>query len=450
MFSLLGNRLIGIFSRIKRKGIVSEADLKEALREIRIALLEADVALEVAKDFISNVGKKAIDKELLDTITPGQMVMKTVHAELIELLESENSEINLKTTPPAIIMLVGLHGVGKTTTAAKLAAYLKKKHKAKVLLVSLDTYRPAAQEQLEVLGKKISVETLPIVEGQMPVEIVKRAMNEGKSKLFDIIILDTAGRLHTDQELIDEIIKVKNIANPIETLLTLDSMAGQDAVKSAKQFHDAINLSGIILTKVDADSRGGATLSVKHVIGRPIKFMGHGEKISDFERFHAERIASRILGMGDVTSLVERASDIVDGREMERIASRMEKGVLDMVDFREQLKGIKKMGSVSSLIAMIPGTKSIREKLSTSALDSNIIVRQEAIIDSMTKKEKMFPKLMNASRKVRVAKGSGTSVEDVNRFLNHFFRIQTMMKKIKKFDKKGLKKFENIIMSGSK
>ena len=450
MFSLLGNRLIGIFSRIKRKGIVSEADLKEALREIRITLLEADVALEVAKDFISNVGKKAINKEFLDSITPGQAVMKTVHDELIEVLESENNEINLKAAPPAVIMLVGLHGVGKTTTAAKLAAYLKKRNKGKVLLASLDTYRPAAQEQLETLGKKISVETLPIVEGQIPVEIVKRAMNEGKSKLFDIIILDTAGRLHTDQELVDEIIKIKNIANPIETLLTLDSMAGQDAVKSAKQFHDAINLSGIILTKVDADSRGGATLSVKHVIGRPIKFMGHGEKISDFERFHAERIASRILGMGDVTSLVERASDIVNGREMERIASRMEKGVLDMVDFREQLKGIKKMGSVSSLIAMLPGTKSIREKLSVSALDSNIIVRQEAIIDSMTKKEKMFPKLMNASRKVRVAKGSGTSVEDVNRFLNHFFRIQTMMKKIKKFDKKGLKKFENIIMSGSK
>ena len=441
MFSLLGESLTRVFDKIKRKGHVSEADLNDALREIRIAMLEADVALEVTKDFINNIRQKALGTEVLKSITPGQMVVKIVHDELVNTLQAPNNEINLKTTPPAVIMLVGLQGVGKTTTATKLATYLRKKHKKKVLLVSLDTYRPAAQKQLEVLGKQVSIETLPIIEGQMPIEIVKRAMDEGK--LFDAIILDTAGRLHTNEKLINEIIEIKGDAKPVETLLTVDSMAGQDAVNSAKQFHDAVNLSGIILTRIDADSRGGAALSVKHITRCPIKFIGHGEKISDFEEFHPERIASRILGMGDVVSLVEKAADVVNKEEAEQLAKKMQKGSFDMEDLRTQLKNLKKMGSISSLIGMLPGLKNIKAKLDVNKLDSNIITRQEAIINSMTTKEKMFPKLMNASRKMRVAKGSGTSVQDINKLLRQFFEMQKMIKKVSNLDEKNLKRFSN-------
>ena len=443
MFALLGENLTKIFDKIKRKGSISESDLSDALRKIRITMLEADVALEVTKDFINNIKQKALGAEVLKSITPGQMVVKIVHDELVNTLQVENNEINLKTTPPAIIMLVGLQGVGKTTTTAKLAVYLRKKHKKKVLLASLDTYRPAAQKQLEILGKQVSIETLPIIEGQTPVEIVERAINEGK--LFDVIILDTAGRLHTDEKLINEIIKIKKFAKPIESLLVVDSMAGQDAVNSAKQFHDAVNLSGLILTRIDADSRGGAALSVKHITGCPIKFIGNGERISDFEEFHPERIASRILGMGDVVSLVERAADIVNKEEVEQLTNKMRKGNFDMEDLRKQLKNLKKMGSISSLIGMLPGLKSIKAKLDVNKLDSSIIVRQEAIIGSMTKKEKMFPKLMNASRKNRVAKGSGTSVQDINKLLRQFFEMQKMIKKVGNLDEKNLRRLGSVI-----
>ena len=443
MFALLGENLTKIFDKIKRKGSISESDLSDALRKIRITMLEADVALEVTKDFINNIKQKALGAEVLKSITPGQMVVKIVHDELVNTLQVENNKINLKTTPPAIIMLVGLQGVGKTTTTAKLAVYLRKKHKKKVLLASLDTYRPAAQKQLEILGKQVSIETLPIIEGQTPVEIVERAINEGK--LFDVIILDTAGRLHTDEKLINEIIKIKKFAKPIESLLVVDSMAGQDAVNSAKQFHDAVNLSGLILTRIDADSRGGAALSVKHITGCPIKFIGNGERISDFEEFHPERIASRILGMGDVVSLVERAADIVNKEEVEQLTNKMRKGNFDMEDLRKQLKNLKKMGSISSLIGMLPGLKSIKAKLDVNKLDSSIIVRQEAIIGSMTKKEKMFPKLMNASRKNRVAKGSGTSVQDINKLLRQFFEMQKMIKKVGNLDEKNLRRLGSVI-----
>ena len=447
MFSLLGENLTKIFDKIKRKGSISESDLNTALREIRIAMLEADVALGVTKDFIDSVRQKALGTEVLKSITPGQMIVKIVHDELINTLQTENNEINLKTTPPAVVMLIGLQGVGKTTTAAKLAIYLRKKHKKKVLLVSLDTYRPAAQKQLEVLGKQVSIETLPIIEEQEPVEIVKGAINEGKTNLFDVIILDTAGRLHTDEKLIDEIVEIKKVSTPMETLLVADSMAGQDAVNSAKQFHDAVDLSGIILTRVDADARGGAALSVKHITGCPIKFIGHGEKISDFEKFHPERIASRILDIGDVVTLVEKAADVLNEEEVEQLTKRMQKGIFDMEDLRKQLKNLKKMGGISSLMGMLPGLKSIKAKLGADKLNPNIITKQEAIIDSMTRKEKMFPKLMNASRKTRVAKGSGTSVWDINKLLKQFFEIQRMIKKIGNFDKKDLRKFESMIGS---
>lgn len=445
MFSSLGENFTKILDKIKRKGSISEADLSDALRAIRIAMLEADVALDVTREFINNIKQKALGEEILKSITPGQMIVKIVHDELINILKAEDQDINLKITPPAVIMLVGLQGVGKTTTSAKLAVYLRKKYKKKVLLVSLDTYRPAAQEQLEVLGKQVSIDTLPIIKNQEPLDIVKRAIEEGKGKLFDVIILDTAGRLHTDANLIKELIQIKEFANPIETLLTADSMAGQDAVNSAKQFHDAIALSGIILTRIDADARGGAALSIKYVTGLPIKFIGHGEKISDFERFHPDRIASRILDMGDVVSLVEKAMDHVNQEEAEALAQKMQRGTFDMEDLRVQLKNLKKMGGIASLMGMLPGMKGLKDKIGVDKLDPKILIRQEAIIDSMTKKEKRFPKLLNASRKERIAKGSGTSVQDINKLLKQFLEMQTMMKKFGRLDEKSLKKLGNMI-----
>ncbi|WPX96394.1 signal recognition particle protein [Candidatus Bandiella euplotis] len=445
MFSSLGENFTKVLEKIKRKGSVSEADITEALREIRIAMLEADVALDVTREFISHIKQKALGEKVLKSITPGQMIVKIVHDELVSMLKADDQDINLKSTPPAVIMLVGLQGVGKTTTSAKLAVHLRKKYKKKVLLVSLDTQRPAAQEQLETLGKQVSIDTLPIVKGESPLDIAKRAMGEAKTKYFDVVILDTAGRLHTDQELLDEIIAIKAFANPIETLLTADSMAGQDAVNSAKQFNNAVKLSGIILTRIDADARGGAALSIKHITGCPIKFIGHGEKISDFEQFHPERIASRILDMGDVVSLVERAAEVVNQEDAQALAKKMSKGDFDMEDLRTQLKNLKKMGGIASVVAMMPGLRGIKDKMDMDKLDSAILAKQEAIINSMTKKEKRFPKILDASRKNRIAKGSGTSVQDINKLCKQFFEMQTMMKRIGKMDGKSLKKFGNML-----
>jgi signal recognition particle subunit SRP54 len=416
-----------------------------ALREIRVAMLEADVALGVTKEFISNIKAKAIGEEIVNSVTPGQMIVKIVHDELKNILGAEEQDINLKISPPAIIMLVGLQGVGKTTTAAKLAVYLRKKYKKKVLLASLDTYRPAAQEQLATLGKQISITTLPIIHEQLPLDIAKRAIEEGKAGSFDLIILDTAGRLHSDEKLIDEIISIKRIANPIETLLVADSMAGQDAVNSAKKFHNSIKLTGVILTRIDGDSRGGAALSIKYVTGCPIKFIGHGEKISDLEKFYPERAASRILDMGDVVTLVEKAIDTVSEEEVEQLTRKMQKGNFDMEDLRKQLNNLKKMGGISSIMGMLPGFKGIKQALGSDKFDKSIIKRQEAIIDSMTKKEKRYPKIMNASRKARVAKGAGVTVQDINKLLKQFLEMQKMMKKVGKFDEKNLRNFGNMI-----
>ena len=373
------------------------------------------------------------------------MIVKIVHDELKNILGTEEQDINLKVSPPAVIILVGLQGVGKTTTAVKLAVYLRKKLKKKVLLASLDIYRPAAQEQLETLGKQVSIDTLPIIYEQLPLDIAQRALQEGKAGLYDLIILDTAGRLHTDEKLIDEIISIKRVTNPIETLLVADSMAGQDAVSSAKQFHDSVNLTGIVLTRVDGDSRGGAALSIKYITGCPIKFIGHGEKISDLEKFYPERIASRILDMGDVVTLVEKAIDAVNEEDVEQLARKMQKGKFDMEDLKKQLNNLKKMGGISSIMGMLPGFKGIKQALGSDKFDKSVIIRQKAIIDSMTKKEKMYPKIMNASRKNRVAKGAGVTVQDINKLLKQFLEMQKMMKKVSNLDERNLRKFENMI-----
>jgi signal recognition particle subunit SRP54 len=445
MFASLSENFIKALDKIKRKGIISEDDLEGALREIRISMLEADVALSVTKEFIKNVKNKAIGQEVVNSVTPGQMIVKIVHDELKNILGTDEQDINLKVSPPAVIILVGLQGVGKTTTAVKLAVYLRKKLKKKVLLASLDTYRPAAQEQLETLGKQVSIDTLPIIHKQFPLDIAKRALQEGKTGLYDLIILDTAGRLHTDEKLIDEIISIKRVTNPVETLLVADSMAGQDAVSSAKQFHDSVNLTGIVLTRIDGDSRGGAALSIKYITGCPIKFIGHGEKISDLEKFYPERIASRILDMGDVVTLVEKAIDAVNEEDLEQLAKKMQKGKFDMEDLKKQLNNLKKMGGISSIMGMLPGFKGIKQALSSDKFDKSAIIRQEAIIDSMTKKEKMYPKIMNASRKNRVAKGAGVTVQDINKLLKQFLEMQKMMKKVSNLDERNLRKFENMI-----
>ena len=445
MFASLSENFIKALDKIKRKGTISEDDLEGALREIRISMLEADVALSVTKEFIKNVKNKAIGQEVVNSVTPGQMIVKIVHDELKNILGTEEQDINLKVSPPAVIILVGLQGVGKTTTAVKLAVYLRKKLKKKVLLASLDIYRPAAQEQLETLGKQVSIDTLPIIYEQLPLDIAQRALQEGKAGLYDLIILDTAGRLHTDEKLIDEIISIKRVTNPIETLLVADSMAGQDAVSSAKQFHDSVNLTGIVLTRVDGDSRGGAALSIKYITGCPIKFIGHGEKISDLEKFYPERIASRILDMGDVVTLVEKAIDAVNEEDVEQLARKMQKGKFDMEDLKKQLNNLKKMGGISSIMGMLPGFKGIKQALGSDKFDKSVIIRQEAIIDSMTKKEKMYPKIMNASRKNRVAKGAGVTVQDINKLLKQFLEMQKMMKKVSNLDERNLRKFENMI-----
>jgi signal recognition particle subunit SRP54 len=445
MFASLSENFIKALDKIKRKGTISEDDLEGALREIRISMLEADVALSVTKEFIKNVKNKAIGQEVVNSVTPGQMIVKIVHDELKNILGTDEQDINLKVSPPAVIMLVGLQGVGKTTTAVKLAVYLRKKLKKKVLLASLDTYRPAAQEQLETLGKQVSIDTLPIISEQFPLDIAKRALKEGKAGLYDLIILDTAGRLHTDEKLIDEIISIKRVTSPIETLLVADSMAGQDAVSSAKQFHDSVNLTGIVLTRIDGDSRGGAALSIKYITGCPIKFIGHGEKISDLEKFYPDRIASRILDMGDVVTLVEKAIDAVNEEDVEQLARKMQKGKFDMEDLKKQLGNLKKMGGISSIMGMLPGFKGIKQALGSDKFDKSVIIRQEAIIDSMTKKEKMYPKIMNASRKNRVAKGAGVTVQDINKLLKQFLEMQKMMKKVSNLDERNLRKFENMV-----
>lgn len=438
MFSSLSNKLGDIFTRMKKRGALTEADIDAVMREVRIALLEADVALPVVKDFIASLKEKAVGAQIVQSISPAQMVIKLVNDHLTELLGSENQQLNLATTPPAVIMMVGLQGSGKTTSTGKLAHRLRSKQNKKVLVASLDVYRPAAQKQLEQVAKVAEVASLPIVEGEKPKAITERALKAARLEGYDVLLLDTAGRLHIDEELMEELKIVKSLANPIETILVADSLTGQDAVNIAKTFHDQVGVTGIILTRIDGDGRGGAALSMRKVTGQPIKFMGVGEKITEFEEFHPSRIAGRILDMGDIVSLVERAAENVSQQEAEQMAAKMMEGNFDFNDLLDQLRRMNKMGGLGSMMKMLPGMGALQDKMKDAKIDDKVIARQEAIILSMTKKEREHPKLLNGSRRARIAAGAGVQVQDVNKLIKQQMQMQDMMKKLKKMGKKGL------------
>ena len=438
MFQSLSSKLTGIFSGLRKRGVLSEADIDSAMREIRIALLEADVALPVVKDFIASLKTKALGAEVIASVSPAQMVIKLVNDHLAELLGSEHQAINLTATPPVVMMMVGLQGSGKTTSTGKLALRLKNKQNKKILVASLDIYRPAAQQQLEQVAKQAGIASLPIVAGEKPLEITVRALKAARLEGYDVLLLDTAGRLHIDDTLMEELKAVKKLANPLETLLVADSLTGQDAVNIAKTFHEQVGVTGIILTRVDGDGRGGAALSMRAVTGQPIKFIGIGEKLDEFEEFHPARIASRILDMGDIVSLVEKAAESISTDEAEKMGARMMEGQFDFNDLLDQLRKMNKMGGIGSMMKMRPGMGQLKEKMADAKIDPKILARQEAIILSMTAKERTHPKLINASRRVRIAKGSGLTVQDVNKLLKQQVQMQDMMKKIKKMGKKGM------------
>ena len=438
MFSNLSNKLGDIFSKLKKRGALTEADIDAAMREVRIALLEADVALPVVKEFTTSLKAKAVGTEIIESVSPAQMVIKLVNDHLKELLGSEHQALNLAANPPVVVMMCGLQGSGKTTSTGKLALRLKNKQNKKVLVASLDVYRPAAQMQLEQVAGKAGVTSLPIVESEKPLQITERAMKMARLEGYDVLLLDTAGRLHIDDELMDELHSVKKIANPLETLLVADSLTGQDAVNIAKTFHEKIGVTGIILTRVDGDGRGGAALSMRSVTGQPIKFIGVGERIDEFEEFHPDRIASRILDMGDIVSLVEKAAENVTQAEAEQMAERMMQGQFDFNDLLEQMRKMKKMGGIGSMMKMLPGMGKLQEQMANANVDESLISRQEAIILSMTAKERKHPKLLNASRRIRIAKGAGVEVQDVNKLLKQQQQMETMMKKMKKLGQKGM------------
>ena len=438
MFDDLTGRLGGIFDKLTKRGALKEADVEEALREIRVALLEADVALPVVKYFIAEVTQRATGEELLRSVTPGQMVVKAVHDQLVEILDSDDGALNFAGTPPVAILMVGLQGSGKTTTSAKLGLRLRKKENKKVLMASLDVMRPAAQQQLTQLGEQTGVRTLEPVLGEQPIAIAKRAMATAAREGMDVVILDTAGRLHIDDELMAEVAAVKDAANPTETLLVADALTGQDAVNLAGEFNDKIGVTGILLTRVDGDARGGAALSMRAVTGRPIKLMGTGEKMDALETFDARRIAGSILGMGDVVGLVEKAAEVVDREDAEKMAAKMLKGKFTLDDMAEQFKQLRKMGDMEGLLGMLPGAAKIKDQIAAANIDDKMIARQEAVILSMTPKERRNPKLLNASRRKRIAAGSGTSVQDVNRILKQYRQMSTMMKKAGRMGNRGL------------
>jgi signal recognition particle subunit SRP54 len=440
MFDNLKDQLTNIFSKLTSKGTLSEEDINNAMREIRIALLEADVALPVAKQFIEKVRERAIGQEIIRSITPGQMVIKIVQDELIEILGSKHQELNLSIKPPAIIMLVGLQGSGKTTSCAKLALHLKNKLNKKSMLASLDIARPAAQQQLEILANSCNISSLPITSNQTPIEITKRAIKEAELSGCDVLILDTAGRLHIAEELMQELTEIQKLSKPIETILVVDSLTGQDAINIAKHFQEKLELTGIILTRLDGDHRGGAALSMRHATNIPIKFIGIGEKLEDFSAFYPDRIASRILDKGDIVSLVEKAAQIMEHEDAEKMAKKIQKGRFDMNDLLAQLKNISKMGGLSSMISLLPGLGGkVKDLMSqNSEFNEKIISRQVAIISSMTKQERRNPDILNASRKIRIAQGSGTHVQDINKLIKQFLQMSKAMKKVAKLDKKSL------------
>ena len=431
MFENLTTRLNGVLDRLKRRGALTEDDVIEAMREIRIALLEADVALPVVKDLVTRVRERAVGQEVIKSITPGQMVVKIVHDELVTILGADDSALSLG-APPAVVLMTGLQGSGKTTTSAKLARRLRLKEHKKVLLASLDTQRPAAQMQLEVLARQCEVASLPIVAGQQALEITRRALETARREGYDVLILDTAGRLSIDDALMAELAQVRDLSRPHETLLVADSLTGQDAVNTARIFHEKIGVSGIVLTRMDGDARGGAALSMRHVTGQPIKLVGMGEKLDQLEPFHPDRVAGRILDMGDVVSLVEQAAEMVDKEDAEKLARKMAKGSFDLADLRGQLMQMRKMGGMKGILGKLPGVQKMQKQLDQANIDEKLIGRQCAIIDSMTPKERRNADLINASRKRRIAAGSGTSVQDVNRLLKQHRQMQDMMKRMKK------------------
>ena len=438
MFDSLQSRLGEVFDKLKKRGALSEADVNEALREIRVALLEADVALPVVKDFIAAVREKAVGQDVLRSVTPGQMVVKIVHDHLVETLGSEAAPLTLNVPPPAVFLLVGLQGSGKTTTTAKLALRLKEREKKKSLMASLDVRRPAAQEQLAVLGGQAEVRCLDIVPGEPPVAIARRAVQTAALEGYDVVLLDTAGRLAIDEALMAEVAEVRDATKPHETLLVADAMTGQDAVTVARNFHEKVGLTGIVLTRIDGDARGGAALSMRAVTGCPIKLMGTGEKLDALDVFHPERIAGRILGMGDVVSLVEKAAETIEMEEAEKLVRKMEKGRFDLDDLANQLRQLQKMGGLGGLMNLLPGVPKIQQQMKGAKIDDGLIRRQLAIISSMTPQERRRPEIIKASRKQRIAKGAGSSVQEVNKLLKQHYEAGRMMKKVKKLGKKGL------------
>ena len=431
MFDTLSDRLGSVFDRLRGRGALSEADVRAAMREVRVALLEADVALPVARDFVDQVTERAVGQEVLRSVTPGQMVVKIVHDALVETLGAETAELNLAVNPPAVIMMVGLQGSGKTTTTAKLAKRLAERERKKVLMASLDVARPAAQEQLAVLGRQTEVDTLPVVAGQQPVDIARRAIQSAKLQGYDVVLLDTAGRLHVDDQLMGEMKAVAAASNPTETLLVVDALTGQDAVNVAKGFSAEVDLTGVILTRLDGDARGGAALSMRAVTGKPIKFAGVGEALDKLEAFHPERVAGRILGMGDVVSLVERAAETIQVEDAEKLAAKMAKGKFDLDDLWAQLRQMQRMGGLGALAGMMPGLKGMKGAMD-QAQNSKALVHMEAMLSSMTAKERAKPEIINAKRKIRVAKGSGTTVQEINKLLNMQQEMSTAMKRLKK------------------
>ena len=438
MFENLTNKFEEIFSSLKKAPSLDENQVDEGLKSIRLALLEADVSLEVVKEFINRVKPKALGQEIVRSTSPGQMVVKIVYDELVSFLGDKTSEIQLNAVPPVPIMLVGLQGSGKTTTTAKLARYLEKNNKKKVMMASLDVYRPAAQEQLRLLGEQNNILTLPIIEGQVPADICRRAISAANLNGSEVILFDTAGRTQIDFQMMNEIKQIENIINPSETILVADSLTGQVAANVAKEFKNTVNLTGIVLTRSDGDGRGGAALSMKYVADVPIKFLGIGEKIENFEVFYPDRIANRLLGMGDIVSLVEKASEDLDQENIKKTEENLKKGNLTMEDYLTQLRQMKKMGGIEGLMSFMPGVSKIKSQMDKAGVDEKIITQNEAIILSMTKKERENPKIIDGSRRKRIANGSGTDVATINKLLKQFKMMSEMMKKMSKGNLKGM------------
>ena len=430
MFENLTNKLEKIFSKLKQAPSLTKEQVDEGLKEVRQALLEADVALPIVKDLMSQINSKAIGQEIIKSTTPGQMIIKIVNDELISVLGSKNEELNFKAVSPISFLIVGLQGSGKTTTSAKLAKFIENKYKKKVLIASLDVYRPAAQQQLKILAETNKIENLEIIENQIPIDIAKRALNSASLKGIDVVIFDTAGRTQVDLTMMSEIKQIKNITNPLETILVADALTGQVAVNVAKEFDRAVELSSIILTRVDGDGRGGAALSMKHATGKPIKLIGVGEKIDDLELFHPERLAKRILGMGDIVTLVEKASKDLKVSQIKETEDQLKDGNFTMDNYLTQLKQMKKMGGLEGVMSLLPGVNKIKKQMENSSIEESMLIENEAIILSMTKKERLDPKIISGSRKKRISKGSGVDVMKINKLLKQFRMMSDMMKKM--------------------